>query len=73
MPELRKMKDVPICQDTGFAVVFIELGQDVHLFGGDLKEAVFEGVRQGYRDGYLQKVDLPSLHAERILEIIRLQ
>ncbi|MDP2972234.1 MAG: fumarate hydratase [Deltaproteobacteria bacterium] len=46
---------VAICQDTGFAVVFIELGQDVHLVGGGLKEAIFEGVRQGYRDGYLRK------------------
>jgi len=45
---------VPICQDTGFAVVFMELGQDVHLTGGDLKEAVHEGVRQGYREGYLR-------------------
>ena len=46
---------VAICQDTGFAVVFIELGQDVHLVGGGLKEAIFEGVCQGYRDGYLRK------------------
>ena len=46
---------VAICQDTGFAVVFIELGQDVHLGGGGRKEAIFEGVRQGYRDGYLRK------------------
>jgi fumarate hydratase subunit alpha len=46
---------VPICQDTGFAVVFIDLGQEVHLVGGGLKEAIFEGVRQGYRDGYLRK------------------
>ena len=46
---------VAICQDTGFAVVFIELGQDVHLCGGDLRDAVLEGVRQGYRDGYLRK------------------
>jgi fumarate hydratase subunit alpha len=46
---------IPICQDTGFGVVFIELGQDVHIVGGDLKEAVSEGVRQGYRDGYLRK------------------
>lgn len=52
---IAKDEDVPICQDTGFAVVFMELGQDVHLIGGDLKEAVFEGVRQGYRDGYLRK------------------
>jgi len=46
---------VAVCQDTGFAVVFIELGQEVHLVGGGLKEAIFEGVRQGYRDGYLRK------------------
>jgi fumarate hydratase subunit alpha len=52
---IAKEEKVAICQDTGFAVVFIELGQDVHLVGGDLKEAVFEGVRQGYRDGYLRK------------------
>jgi fumarate hydratase subunit alpha len=46
---------VPICQDTGFAVIFLELGQEVHLVGGGLKEAIFEGVRQGYRDGFLRK------------------
>lgn len=46
---------IPICQDTGMAVVFLEIGQDVHVVGGDLKEAVNEGVRQGYRDGYLRK------------------
>ena len=46
---------VPICQDTGFAVIFAEVGQDVHLTGGDFEEAVHEGVRQGYRDGYLRK------------------
>ena len=46
---------VPICQDTGFAVVFVDLGQDVHLVGGNLTEAIAEGVRQGYRDGYLRK------------------
>ncbi|NWF91562.1 MAG: fumarate hydratase [Syntrophaceae bacterium] len=52
---IAKEEKVAICQDTGFAVVFVELGQDVHLVGGDLKEAIFEGVRQGYRDGYLRK------------------
>ena len=46
---------VPICQDTGFAVIFAEVGQDVHLTGGDFDEAVDEGVRQGYSDGYLRK------------------
>jgi len=50
-----KEERVAICQDTGFAVIFLELGQDVHLVGGNLKEAIFEGVRQGYRDGYLRK------------------
>lgn len=46
---------LPICQDTGMAVVFLEVGQEVHLAGGGLEEAVNEGVRQGYRDGYLRK------------------
>ena len=52
---IAKEENVPICQDTGFAVVFVELGQDVHLVGGNLNEAIHEGVRQGYRDGYLRK------------------
>ncbi len=46
---------IPICQDTGMAVVFLEIGQDVHLVGGDLTEAVNEGVRRGYVDGFLRK------------------
>lgn len=46
---------IPICQDTGMAVVFLEIGQDVHLEGGALKDAVNEGVRQGYVEGYLRK------------------
>lgn len=52
---IAKEEDLPICQDTGFAVVFVELGQDVHLVGGDINEAIQEGVRQGYRDGYLRR------------------
>jgi fumarate hydratase subunit alpha len=52
---IAKEENVPICQDTGFAVVFVELGQDVHLVGGNLNNAIQEGVRQGYRDGYLRK------------------
>jgi len=52
---IAKEERVAICQDTGFAVIFLELGQDVHLVGGGLREAIFEGVRQGYRDGYLRK------------------
>lgn len=46
---------IPICQDTGMAVVFLEIGQDVHLEGGVLENAVNEGVRQGYVEGYLRK------------------
>jgi len=46
---------VPICQDTGYAVFFVELGQDVHIEGGLLNDAIDEGVRQGYKDGYLRK------------------
>jgi fumarate hydratase subunit alpha len=47
--------EVPLCQDTGDALVFLELGQDVHVVGGDLYTAVNEGVRQGYAEGYLRK------------------
>lgn len=46
---------IPICQDTGMAVIFLEIGQDVHFEGGNLEEAVNEGVRQGYADGFLRK------------------
>lgn len=46
---------IPICQDTGMAVVFLEVGQDVHLEGGAVEDAVNEGVRQGYTDGFLRK------------------
>ena len=46
---------IPICQDTGMAVVFLKIGQDVHFEGGSIEEAVNEGVRQGYEEGYLRK------------------
>ncbi len=52
---IAKEERVPICQDTGVAVIFLEVGQEVHFVGGDLKEALFEGVRRGYREGYLRK------------------
>ena len=52
---IAREEEIPICQDTGFAVIFVELGQEVHLIGGDLKEAINEGVRQGYLEGYLRK------------------
>ena len=46
---------IPICQDTGMAVIFMEIGQDVHFEGGNIEDAINEGVRQGYVDGYLRK------------------
>jgi fumarate hydratase subunit alpha len=52
---IAKAEQIPMCQDTGLAVVFLEIGQDVHVVGGFLKAAVDEGVRQGYREGYLRK------------------
>lgn len=52
---LARDQNKPLCQDTGLAVVFLEIGQDVHLVGGDLEEAVNEGVRRGYTEGYLRK------------------
>ena len=50
-----KEQRLPFCQDTGYAVFFVELGQDVHIIGGSLSEAFNEGVRRGYRDGFLRK------------------
>ncbi len=52
---IAQREQVPICQDTGMACVFLEIGQDVHFVGGDLRQAVDEGVRQGYGQGYLRK------------------
>ncbi len=52
---IAREEQIPICQDTGMAVVFLEIGQEVHFVGGDLTAAVNEGVRQGYEDGYLRK------------------
>lgn len=53
--ELAAAENVPICQDTGVACVFLEIGQEVHIIGGDVSEAVNEGVRRGYAEGYLRK------------------
>ncbi len=53
--QIAREESIPICQDTGFAVVFVELGQDVHIKGGSLVDAINEGVRRGYADGYLRK------------------
>jgi len=59
--EIAVRDEVPLCQDTGMAVVFLDLGQDVHIVGGDLYEAVQEGTRRAYTEGYLRKsvVDRP--------------
>ena len=53
--EIAGAEMIPICQDTGMAVIFMKVGQEVHFGGGNLTEAVNEGVRQGYVDGYLRK------------------
>ncbi|RJO62684.1 MAG: fumarate hydratase [Dehalococcoidia bacterium] len=53
--QLAKAENLPLCQDCGAAVVFLDIGQDVHLTGGDLYTAVAEGIRQGYKEGYLRK------------------
>ena len=53
--EIAKKDEIPICQDTGMAVVFLEVGQEVHFEGGSLEEAVQEGIRLGYTEGYLRK------------------
>ena len=52
--EMAKTKKIPYCQDTGFVVCFVELGQDVHIAGGALYDAINDGVRQGYTEGYLR-------------------
>ena len=53
--DIAKKEEMPICQDTGMACVFIEIGQDVHIIGGNLKDAINEGIRQGYNEGFLRK------------------
>ena len=52
---ITKEEHIPLCQDCGLAVVFAEVGQDVHLVGGDFAQAINEGIRQGYGEGYLRK------------------
>jgi len=59
--EIAAREQIPICQDTGMTVVFLEIGQDLHLVGGDLTEAVNAGVRRGYQEGYLRKSVLSPL------------
>lgn len=61
---IAKRENMPICQDTGMAVFFLEMGQDVHIVGGNLTDAINEGVRQGYEEGYLRKSVLDPLTRE---------
>lgn len=53
--QIAREEHIPICQDTGMVIVFLKLGQEVHLTGGNVKEAVYAGVRKGYQEGYLRK------------------
>ena len=53
--DIAQKEDIPICQDTGMAIVFLKIGQDVHIDGIAIEDAVNEGIRQGYTDGYLRK------------------
>lgn len=53
--EIAKNEQMPMCQDTGMACVFVEIGQDVHITGGKLEDAINEGVRRGYDEGFLRK------------------
>lgn len=62
--DIARSDAMPICQDTGLAVIFVELGQDVHIVGGSFEDAVNEGVRRGYVEGYLRK----SVVAEPLFE-----
>ncbi len=52
---LARKEGIPLCQDTGITLVYLEIGQDVHFIGGDLEDAIQEGVRHGYKEGYLRK------------------
>lgn len=53
--DIAENENIPICQDTGMAVVFMKIGQDVHFDGGSVEDAINEGIRQGYTEGYLRK------------------
>ena len=64
--EMAARDEIPLCQDTGMAVVFLEVGQDVHIVGGDLYEAVQEGTRRAYTHGYLRKSVVEKPFSARI-------
>ena len=52
---IAKEENIPLCQDTGMACIFIEIGQDVHIIGGSLQDSINEGIAEGYKEGYLRK------------------
>ena len=64
--QISAREKIPLCQDTGAAVVLLELGQEVHITGGDLYSAVNEGVRQGYNEGYLRKSMVRQPYSARV-------
>jgi fumarate hydratase subunit alpha len=64
--DIARQEHIPLCQDTGVAVVFLDIGQDLHITGGDLNTAVDEGVRQGYRRGYLRKSMVAHPYTTRV-------
>jgi fumarate hydratase subunit alpha len=59
--KIAKEEGIPLCQDTGLAVVFVEMGQDIHIVGGNLSESIDEGVRLGYKDGFFRASSLDPL------------
>jgi len=64
--EIASKEKVPLCQDTGTAVLFLEIGQEVHITGGDLYPAINEGVRRGYEEGYLRKSMVSQPYSDRV-------
>lgn len=64
--EVARHQKIPLCQDTGLTVVFVELGQDVHVVGGNLTEAIQEGVRRGYAEGYLRNSVVEQPFSSRV-------
>jgi fumarate hydratase subunit alpha len=63
--DIARQGEFPLCQDTGYTVVFLELGQDVHIVGGDLQQCIAAGVRRGYRAGYLRGSVVAQPYAQR--------
>ena len=64
--DIAEERKIPVCQDTGLAVFFVELGQDVHIVGGDFQSAMDEGVARGYKNGYLRKSTQDNVLGERV-------